>query len=396
MRVFTGLDRLLNEASLRVKIKGNFGYLANAASVDRNLDHGILGLKKVFGKRLVKILGPQHGFVADVQDNMVESHHSHHSFFDLPVYSLYGETRAPTQEMLEGISTLIIDLQDVGCRIYTYFSTLGLAMKECAKAGVKVIVLDRPNPIGCSLVEGNILDPKYSSFVGLYPIPVRHGLTIGEMAKLINTNFHEEKCELEVISMKNYKRSMFFEETGLPWVLPSPNLATVDAAFTFVGTVLFEGTNISEGRGTARALEIIGHPKLKAWALAPKLEKIFAAKKLSGFKLRPLSFLPTFQKWANTPCEGFQIHVTNRKTFRPWRVGQILLRECRRELGDAFEWKKPPYEYEFETLPIDLINGTDRLRTQFIELDISKALDKEEDHSMKEYLNLRKKVLIYS
>jgi uncharacterized protein YbbC (DUF1343 family) len=396
MRIITGLDRLLSGPPQRAKAKGRIGYLSHAASVDKNLDHGILGLKKVFGKRLVKILGPQHGFVTDVQDNMVESRTFNHPFFDLPVYSLYGETRAPTQKMLEGLDTLIIDLQDVGCRIYTYFSTLGLTMKECAKANVRVVVLDRPNPIGCTHIEGNILDPAFSSFVGLYPIPVRHGLTIGEMANLINTHFHEEKCILEVIPMKGYKRSMFFEDTGLPWVLPSPNLATVDAAFTFVGTVLFEGTNISEGRGTARALEIVGSPKLKAWSLAPKLEKIFLKEKLSGFKLRPLSFLPTFQKWANTPCEGFQIHVTNRKTFRPWRVGQILLREFRRELGADFEWKKPPYEYEFEKMPIDLINGTDHLRRWVEDEGPMVLLEKEEAQGMKNYLNQRKEILLYS
>jgi len=394
--VATGLERLISDKTLQAQFKGRIGYLCHSASVTKDLEHGLLAIQRVFGPRLVKIFGPQHGFVTDVQDNMVESTHYVHPFFKLPVYSLYSETRIPTDEMLEGLDHIFVDLQDVGTRIYTYIYTMTLLMEACSKKGIEVVILDRPNPINGVTQEGNILDLNYASFVGRHPMPVRHALTMGEVAKMHQKYWSDnKKCKLTVIEMKNWKREMSYEDTGLPWVLPSPNLATVEAAYTFVGTVLYEGCNISEGRGTTRSLEIIGHPKIESFGFHEKLKPILAKAALTGFVLRPLVFLPTFQKHQGKPCGGYQIHVTDRKTFEPWRLCQYLLREMYQELGSEFKWKVPPYEYEFHKSPVDLINGTDKLR-HWVENHGS-----EEDYqsimkeNQNEWAEHRKSILIY-
>lgn len=361
-KVQTGLQRLLEDPALQKKFPGKIGYLCHAASVTKDIEHGLIALKRVFGDRLVKVFGPQHGFVTDVQDNMVESKHTIHPYFGLKVYSLYSETRIPTPEMLEGLDHVFVDLQDVGTRIYTYIYTMTYMMEACQKLGIQVVILDRPNPINAETMEGNVLDMKFDSFVGRHPLPVRHALTMGEVAKMHQKYWGGKDCNLEVIQMKGYQRSMSFEDTNLPWVLPSPNLATVEAAYTFVGTVLYEGTNISEGRGTTRSLEIVGHPKIEAFKFHDKLKLVLEKERLLGQVLRPLVFLPTFQKHHGSPCGGFQIHVTDRKTFEPWRLCQTLCREFYHELGADFVWKQPPYEYEYHRMPIDLINGTDKLR----------------------------------
>jgi uncharacterized protein YbbC (DUF1343 family) len=364
-RVVTGLQRLIEEKEWSSKMKGQVAYLCHAASITKDLEHGLIALKKIFGHRLVKVFGPQHGFVTDVQDNMVESPHYVHPFFQLKVYSLYSETRSPTDEMLEGIDHLIIDLQDVGTRIYTYIYTMTLVLEACAKKSIEVIILDRPNPINGITLEGAVLDLNFASFVGRHPLPVRHSLTMGEVALMHQKYFlkpQEKKTSLTIIPMKGWKRSMSYEDTQLPWVLPSPNLATIEAAYTFVGTVLFEGTNISEGRGTTRSLEIIGHPGLEPFSFAEKCQLLFQKEKLTGFVLRPLVFLPTFQKHQGKACGGFQIHVTDRKSFEPWRLCQTLCREFYHHLGAQFLWKQPPYEYEYHKLPIDLINGGSEMR----------------------------------
>lgn len=361
-KVQTGLQRLLEDPALQKKFPGKIGYLCHAASVTKDIEHGLIALKRVFGDRLVKVFGPQHGFVTDVQDNMVESKHTIHPYFGLKVYSLYSETRIPTPEMLEGLDHVFVDLQDVGTRIYTYIYTMTYMMEACQKLGIQVVILDRPNPINAETMEGNVLDMKFDSFVGRHPLPVRHALTMGEVAKMHQKYWGGKDCNLEVIQMKGYQRSMSFEDTNLPWVLPSPNLATVEAAYTFVGTVLYEGTNISEGRGTTRSLEIVGHPKIEAFKFHDKLKLVLEKERLLGQVLRPLVFLPTFQKHQGMPCGGFQIHVTDRKTFEPWRLCQTLCREFYHELGADFVWKQPPYEYEYHRMPIDLINGTDKLR----------------------------------
>jgi uncharacterized protein YbbC (DUF1343 family) len=393
--VATGLERLISETELQKRFKGNIGYLCHSASVTRNLEHGLLALQRVFGKRLTKIFGPQHGFVTDVQDNMVESTHYTHPFFNLPVYSLYSETRIPTESMLEGLDHILVDLQDVGTRIYTYIYTMTLLMEACQKKGIEVVILDRPNPINAHKLEGNILDLNFASFVGRHPIPVRHALTMGEVAKMHQKYWGGKDCHLTVIEMKGYDRKMSYEDTGLPWVLPSPNLATIEAAYTFVGTVLYEGTNISEGRGTTRSLEIIGHPKIEAFGFHEKLKSVLKEARLEGFVLRPLVFLPTFQKHMGKPCGGYQIHVTDREKFEPWRLCQYLLREMYHELGPEFAWKQPPYEYEYHKMPVDLINGTDELRlwvqNRGSEDDYQRIMKKGQD----QFAEQRKSILMY-
>jgi uncharacterized protein YbbC (DUF1343 family) len=390
----SGLDQLINNKELQSKVKGNVGYLCHSASVDKDLNHGLAQIKNIFNDRLKKVFAPQHGLVSNVQDNMIETDHYLHPYFNLKIYSLYSETRVPTDEMLEGLDSILVDLQDVGTRIYTYIYTLTLLMQACSKKDIKIYVLDRPNPIGGLAIEGNILDDKYASFVGRHPIPTRHGLTIGEVALMAN-KFWQGPCELEVIKMKNWKRSMFFEETKLPWVLPSPNLSTVDGCFTFVGTVLFEGTNISEGRGTTRALEMVGHPSIEPFEAAEEIKRILAGTELTGFKLRPIVFLPTFQKHANISCGGFQIHPTNRETFRPWALSQILCQYFYHKLKDEFQWKLPPYEYEYYKQPIDLINGTPLIR-QWIENNGSlEQLKTIEQANRSNYLSQREDCLIY-
>ncbi len=394
-KVITGLERLIAEKSLQETIKGNIGYLCHSASIDSQFNTGVILLQKLFGPRLKKLFGPQHGFVTDVQDNMVETTHYTHPYFKIPVYSLYSETRSPSDEMLEGLDTLIIDLQDVGTRVYTYISTLSLIMEKCVKRDIKLVVLDRPNPVGGLMMEGTILKPGYESFVGRYPIPQRHALTMGEVG-LFGQKILKTDCQLEVITMKNWKREMYFCDTKLPWVLPSPNLSTMESAITFAGTVLFEGTNISEGRGTTRALEVAGFPGIESFSFTENVMKRFQSEGLiEGYNLRPIIFLPTFQKHQGQNCGGVHIHPTVNSQFKSWTISQMLCREFKRELGEKFEFHNKPYEYEFHKLAIDLINGTDEVRLWVEKLGPLEELYKIETQGYETYQKQREKILIY-
>ncbi len=394
-RVLTGLQKLINTPDLQDKYKGNIGILCHSASIDNDYNHALVKFIEMFGDRVKKVFGPQHGFVTDVQDNMIETDHFTHPYFKLPIYSLYSETRIPTDEMLEGIDHLFIDLQDVGTRIYTYIYTMTYALEACANKNIEVIILDRPNPINAKDIEGNILDTKFASFVGRHPIPVRHALTIAEVAIMHQKFWAKDKCNLDIIKMENYNRSMSFEDTKLPWVMPSPNLPTVEGCYTFVGTVLFEGTNISEGRGTTRALEIVGHPDINPWDFEKKLNKRFSELNLKGFILRAINFQPTFQKHAKVNCGGFQIHVTDREKFKPWRVCQILCQEIYNEIGASFKYKEDAYEYGDGLNPLDMINGTDKLRSWLENNGSYEQLEQIESHGQKIYLEQRKESLIY-
>ncbi len=394
IKVQTGLAVLKANKKLQQEFRGKVAYLCHSASVDENYRLGIFAFQEMFKERFTKIFSPQHGLVSDVQDNMVESNHYNHPFFKLPVYSLYSETRKPTDEMLAGIDHIFVDLQDVGTRIYTYIYTMTLLMEACAEKGIEVIILDRPNPINGVDIEGNVLDLHFKSFVGLHELPVRHGLTIAEVA-LMAKRFWGIDGNLRIVKMEGWERAMNYEETNLPWVLPSPNLATVEAAFPFVGTVIFEGTNISEGRGTTRSLEIVGHPGIAPFSFHEKLKTIFKAAKLEGFVLRPIIFQPTFQKHQGKSCGGYQIHVTDRKKFKPWRVSQLLCREFYHALGTDFKWKQPPYEYVHDQMPIDVINGTDKIRRWVESNGDYEALEGFEKEGMTEFLEKRGEVLLY-
>jgi uncharacterized protein YbbC (DUF1343 family) len=356
MRVNLGSERLLASGKLKGK---RVGVVSNPASVDAEFQHIVTRLAGQKDIRLGAIFGPQHGFRADVQDNMIETPHARDTSRRVPVYSLYSETREPTAEMLKDVDVLVVDLQDVGSRIYTFVYTMAHCLRAGKKHGLPVIVCDRPNPIGGIKIGGPMLEKGFESFVGQFPIPLRHGMTIGELARFFN-----DACginaELTVMPMEHWQRSMHFDETGLPWVMPSPNMPTLDTAVVYPGTVLFEGTNVSEGRGTTRPFEIIGAPWVDGEALAAKL----TAHKMPGVHFRANVFEPTFQKHAKHACGGVQIHVLDRNAFLVVQTAVAVLMEIRAQDLARFEWRQPPYEYETEKLPFDILAGSSALRQQ--------------------------------
>ncbi len=390
-----GLDLLCEDPKWQNQIEGNIGYLCHNASVDSRLSFGVDQLLKLFPKRLIKLFGPQHGLVTDVQDNMVETTDYLHPYYKIPVYSLYSQTRVPTEEMLKGLDSLIIDLQDVGCRIYTYAHTMTLTMEACQKNNIKVIILDRPNPIGGDILEGNILLPKFKSFVGRHPVPVRHAMTMGELA-LYCQKFHNINCQLTIIPMEGWKRSMTYDQTGLSWLNPSPNLPTLEGCQIFPGTVLLEGCNLSEGRGTTRPLEVIGHPSIEPHSFLKKVLKKLERTDLKGFLLRPIIFHPMFQKHAHKACGGFHIHITNSHLARPWRLGQMLMFLFKEELQSQFEWKMDGYEYQYERPAIDFINGNDSLRKWCDQSGDYQELLEIESQGLLEFQEKRQEILIYT
>jgi uncharacterized protein YbbC (DUF1343 family) len=334
------------------------GVVCNHASIDGDFIHVIDRAATADGVTLAAIFGPQHGFRSDVQDNMVETPHRDDPRRRVPIYSLYSETREPTAEMLHGLDVLVIDLQDIGARIYTYIYTMANCLRAAARHGVQVIVCDRPNPIG-DAVEGATLVRGWESFVGLFPIPMRHGMTIGELAKLFNDAFGLG-ARLDIAKMEGWRRDMYADATALPWVMPSPNMPTLDTAVVYPGTVLFEGTMLSEGRGTTRPFELVGAPWIDAERFAAEMNALG----LPGAHFRPAGFEPTFQKHAKQPCGGCQIHVLDRGAFQPVITGVALIEMFRRFDPGKFAWRQPPYEYEHDKVPIDILAGSDVLRKQ--------------------------------
>jgi len=354
--VVTGLERLCRKPWPLLKNK-RLGLLCNAASVNAQFEHARDLIAATYPDQLTAIYAPQHGFGTEKQDNMIESADAIDSRLNIPVYSLYGKTRIPTAPMLAPIDLLIVDLQDVGTRVYTFIYTMAYAMEASAKQGKQVVVLDRPNPIGGIAIEGNCLSADYRSFVGRYEIPMRHGLTIGEMARLIDQEYRIG-CRVNVIGMKRWRRWMRFSDTGLPWVAPSPNLPTPQSATVYPGQVIWEGTHVSEGRGTTQPFELFGAPYINTNRLAARIGMI------DGIILRPVQFEPTFNKWKGQCCAGFQIHVTHPDRYLPYEASLNMLRAVILEHGDQFAWKPPPYEYEYSRLPIDLILGSRHIRQQ--------------------------------
>jgi uncharacterized protein YbbC (DUF1343 family) len=315
-------------------------------------------LLKARAFRLKALFGPEHGIWADAQD-LIEVEDSRDAKTGLPVFSLYGRTRVPTAEMLDGVDALVFDIQDVGSRYYTFVYTMLHAMEACTAHGRTLIVLDRPNPLGGAVVDGNLLDPAFRSFVGLHPLATRHGMTVGELALL----FRDERrldLDLRVVTMTGWRRSMSFEDTGLPWVMPSPNMPTLDTAYVYPGGCLIEGTNLSEGRGTTRPFELVGAPWLDAWALADAMNR----ERLPGVRFRPACFTPTFHKHAGQLCAGVGIHVLDRRRFPAFLAYLLLIEKARKQDPRRFAWRQPPYEYEYVKPPIDILCGTDRVRQQ--------------------------------
>lgn len=367
LRVYTGLDRLRSQWPK--KLNGSrVGLLVHPASVNKRLVHAIDIFKKSKRFKLKALFGPQHGIRGETQDNMIEWEGFRDKKTGLLVYSLYGKVRKPTVEMLREIDVMVIDMQDVGSRYYTFIWTMELCMKASLENNKSVVILDRPNPIGGYITEGPVLDMNYASFVGQRPLPIRHGMTIGEIGNYLRNEFYPS-LDLYIIPMKGWRRRMWFNDTKLPWVFPSPNMPTLETATVYSGMCLLEGTILSEGRGTTRPFEIFGAPFIDPEALVKRLNDF----KLPGVLFRPLYFQPTFQKYAGKLCGGAQIHITDRERFKPFKTGVAIIKAVHDLYPKEFQWKQPPYEYETIKMPIDILAGTDRLRR-----DIEKGVSLDE------------------
>jgi uncharacterized protein YbbC (DUF1343 family) len=351
MTVRPGIEVLLKDRLGLVR-GARVGAVVHPASALPDLRHAADALYECREFQLVSLFGPQHGARGEKQDNMVESDFYWDPDTRLPVHSLYGETRWPAESMLEDIDLLLCDLQDAGTRVYTFIYTMAYCMEACARYGKRMIVLDRPNPVNGTQIEGNLLNPEYSSFVGRFPIPMRHGMTAGELARFFNSEFGIQ-CSLTVVEMQGWKRQDWFDQTGLPWIQPSPNLPTLDSATVYPGSVLVEGTCLSEGRGTTRPFELIGAPFIGSRPYAERLNAL----DLPGVRFRPAYFEPTFQKWAGQMCGGIQIHVTDRERFEPYLTGIAVISVARSLYPESFRWREPPYEYETKKLPIEILCG---------------------------------------
>jgi uncharacterized protein YbbC (DUF1343 family) len=387
MSVVLGSERLLASSALD---GARVGIVCNPASVDRQLRHVADRLEAHPHARLAAIFGPQHGFRSDVQDNMIETRHAHDEVRRVPVYSLYSEVREPTDAMLRDLDLLVVDLQDVGVRIYTYIYTMANCVKAARRHGLKVIVCDRPNPIGGTQVEGMVLVPGFESFVGMYPIPMRHGMTIGELARLFNEHFGIG-ADLEVVAMEGWQRDLYFDATGLTWIISSPNIPTFDTTTVYPGGVLFEGTNVSEGRGTTRPFELLGAP----WIVAERFADAMNRRELPGVFFRPALFEPTFHKHAGKGCAGCQVHVMDRRTFRPVETGVTLIEAFRASDPGEFRWKDPPYEYEFDKMPIDCLAGSSGLREQIEAGTPAREIAQSWTPGVDAFLKIRERYLLY-
>lgn len=355
--VKTGLQVFIEK--FPVKFRGKkAGVLCHAPSIDKDFVH-ITDLLYESGLcTLSAIFGPQHGLFGQTQDNMIEWEGYSHPFYNIPVYSLYGKLRKPDSRMLGKIDFLVIDLQDVGARLYTYAWTMKLCMEACAETGIPVVVLDRPNPVAAIDFDGPVLKEDYFTFVGGASIPLCHRMTMGEIALWIKLKYVRE-CELKVITMENWKRSMMYDETGLPWVLPSPNIPTLNTAIVYPGMVLFEAMNISEGRGTTIPFELFGAPFIDPYSLLKHLNY----KNIPGCKFRIHGFIPTFNKYSGTYCNGLQIHVTDIRKFRPVYTTAEVIDSILNTTGTgAAKFIDPPYEYEENLIPFDILAGDSILR----------------------------------
>jgi uncharacterized protein YbbC (DUF1343 family) len=387
--ILPGLEVFLNDPPPWAAA-ASLGLLCHPASIDRAYQPAPWLVARRFPGCLKLLFSPQHGFKGEKQDNMVASPDFEDALLNIPVVSLYGPRLEPPPEALRHIGVLLVDLMDVGTRVYTYGATLAKVMAAAGRAGVKVVVLDRPNPIGGVPVEGNMLQPAWASLVGPFPLPMRHGFTLGELARYYNCT-QGLGCDLEVIPAAGWRRADYFDATGLPWVMPSPNLPTLEGAFVYPGQVLLEGTNLSEGRGTTRPFELFGAPFLEPRRLMRELTDT----PLPGVVLREVSFQPTFHKWAGEVCHGFQIHVTDRGAFKPYYTTLVLLSVIRRLYPEQFAWRQPPYEYETERLPIDLLTGDEGLR-QGIDAGTPVAgLEAAWQPGLKEFVERRREFLLY-
>jgi uncharacterized protein YbbC (DUF1343 family) len=355
--VVIGLENCLESPPNVLTAAARFGLLLNQASVNKDFEYASVLLAHRFPGKLAALFSPQHGFWSEQQENMIETGHGRDETLGVPIYSLYSETRKPTPAMLKGLGCLVVDLQDVGTRVYTFTWTMMGCLEACAAAGIPVVVLDRPNPLGGESVEGPLLDLHYASFVGRSSIPLRHGLTMGELARWLNAH-HKIGADLHVVKMTGWARRMLWPQTGRIWVPTSPNLPRWEGCMVYPGQVLLEGTNLSEGRGTTTPFEVCGAPFVNPRKLLAEL----APFRLAGLRLRPIRFEPTFHKWHGKSCGGLYLHVTDPQTFRPVRTTVALLTAIRHLWPRQFAWRDPPYEYEKVKKPIDILFGGCTLR----------------------------------
>ncbi|AOC57974.1 exo-beta-N-acetylmuramidase NamZ family protein [Bacillus pumilus] len=378
--VKTGIETLLSGNLSWLKGK-RVGLITNPTGIDANMKSSVDLLFEHPSIKLTALYGPEHGVRGDAQAGEgVESYTDEKT--GLPVYSLYGKTRKPTPDMLKNVDVLLFDIQDVGARYYTYIYTMAYAMEAAKENNIPFVVLDRPNPIGGLKVEGPVLEPEHASFVGLYPIPLRHGMTTGELAKFFNKEFHIN-ADVTVIKMKNWKRSMTFDDTKLPFVLPSPNMPTVDSTFVYPATGLIEGTNVSEGRGTTKPFELIGAPYINSSELADHLNQL----KLKGVQFRPVSFTPTFSKHAGKLSHGVQLYVTDRSSFEAVKTGLSIIKA----IHDLY-----PKDFQFlQTGSFDKLIGNGWIKEEINQGTSVKHIMKRYHHDLKSFEKKRKKYLIY-
>ena len=387
--VLPGLDVLLSR--LPSLLRGRtVGLLCHQASVTRSLEHAAGAIKSMRGVKLRRLFAPEHGLTGAAQDHAGIGA-ERDPLTDLPVVSLYGKRLAPTPRALDGLDALVVDLQEVGARYYTYLWTTILAMRRAARVGLPVIVLDRPNPLGGLTLEGNIPEPGYASFVGLHPLPTRHGMTIAELVSYLNDT-HAIGCDLTVVPMLGWRRAMQWEATGLPFVAPSPNMPTVDTARVYPGGCLIEGTNLSEGRGTTRPFEWVGAPYLDG----PRLERALERRGLPGVRFRAIGFEPAFHKWKGRRCGGVQVHVTDPERFRSVITYLAIFAEARRQAPRHFRWKRPPYEFEWRKLPIDLLAGGPAMRRAVERGAPHKRLETSWRRALASFARARRPYLLYA
>lgn len=361
-----GLE-ILRDRPEKAKSWGRCALLCNQASLTADYTPAWTVLQKILGNRLVVLFGPQHGLEATVQDNMIESAHSRHASTGLPVYSLYSETREPTAEMLKDVDTILIDIQIVGCRVYTFKYTIAACLRAAKKLGKRVVVLDRPNPLGGLHVEGRVLDLNATSFVGEFAIPMRHGMTPAESARLFNEQIG---ADLEWIGLEDWSPEFMWHQTGREWIITSPNLPTIPAVYVYPGTVMLEGTNISEGRGTGLPFQFVGAPYIRSsQEFSDRVRELYGSG--TDITLRPTEFQPTSQKWQGEPCRGVQIHVLHPERLRSYDLGLAVVRAGIELGGDKYRWKEPPYEYDLVTLPMKLIIGSQKADQMFLAKDFS-------------------------
>jgi uncharacterized protein YbbC (DUF1343 family) len=360
------------------------GLVTNPTGVTGRLESTLDALHGHPDVDLRAVFGPEHGARGDVQDALLIGGYVDEAT-GLSVHSLYGDHTEPTPEMLDGLDALVFDIQDCGARFYTYVSTLTRCMEAAVRDGLDVVVLDRPDPINGLQVEGGVLEPGLESFIGLHPVPFRHGLTVGELASLINEGI---RCNLEIVELEGWSREMWYDETGLPWVQPSPNMPTLDSATVFPGTCLFEGVNASEGRGTTRPFEILGAP----WVDGRRWAETMKALELPGARFRACHFTPTFWRFTGERCGGLQVHVTDRDEYRPVETGVHLLSNLMEIYGDVFRFNEPTYDPRRH---FDLLAGTDRLRLSLLDGEPVEEIVGSWEWGVQMFMKRRERHLLY-